>query len=56
MVWRVPEVMTIVPTRDAGNQNILIIKLGAFGNIVLSLAAFAAIRCAWSEDAIAESP
>jgi ADP-heptose:LPS heptosyltransferase len=44
MVWRVPEVMTIVPTRDAGNQNILIIKLGAFGNIVLSLAAFAAIR------------
>lgn len=29
---------------DTGRQNILIIKLGAFGNIVLSLAAFAAIR------------
>ena len=27
-----------------GRQNILIVKLGAFGNIVLSLAAFAAIR------------
>jgi ADP-heptose:LPS heptosyltransferase len=27
-----------------GEQNILIVKLGAFGNIILSLAAFAAIR------------
>ena len=27
-----------------GRQNILIVKLGAFGNIILSLAAFAAIR------------
>jgi ADP-heptose:LPS heptosyltransferase len=29
---------------SANRQNILIIKLGAFGNIILSLAAFAAIR------------
>jgi ADP-heptose:LPS heptosyltransferase len=29
---------------DTGRQNILIVKLGAFGNIILSLAAFAAIR------------
>jgi ADP-heptose:LPS heptosyltransferase len=29
---------------DTDRQNILIVKLGAFGNIVLSLAAFAAIR------------
>ena len=29
---------------DTSRQNILIIKLGAFGNIILSLAAFAAIR------------
>ncbi len=31
------------PAAD-GRQNILIVKLGAFGNIILSLAAFAAIR------------
>jgi ADP-heptose:LPS heptosyltransferase len=29
---------------ETGRQNILVVKLGAFGNIVLSLAAFAAIR------------
>jgi ADP-heptose:LPS heptosyltransferase len=29
---------------DTDRQNILIVKLGAFGNIILSLAAFAAIR------------
>ena len=29
---------------STGRQNILIVKLGAFGNIILSLAAFAAIR------------
>jgi ADP-heptose:LPS heptosyltransferase len=29
---------------DTGRQNILIVKLGAFGNIILSLSAFAAIR------------
>jgi ADP-heptose:LPS heptosyltransferase len=29
---------------DKSQQNILIVKLGAFGNIILSLAAFAAIR------------
>lgn len=29
---------------DTGQQNVLIVKLGAFGNIVLSLAAFSAIR------------
>jgi ADP-heptose:LPS heptosyltransferase len=31
-------------SKDTGRQNILIVKLGAFGNIILSLAAFAAIR------------
>lgn len=31
-------------TADPSVQNILVVKLGAFGNIVLSLAAFAAIR------------
>ena len=29
---------------DTRRQNILVVKLGAFGNIILSLAAFAAIR------------
>jgi ADP-heptose:LPS heptosyltransferase len=29
---------------ETAQQNILIVKLGAFGNIILSLAAFAAIR------------
>ncbi|HEY0184934.1 MAG TPA: glycosyltransferase family 9 protein [Rhodopila sp.] len=29
---------------ETGRQNILVVKLGAFGNIILSLAAFAAIR------------
>jgi ADP-heptose:LPS heptosyltransferase len=29
---------------EAGRQNVLVVKLGAFGNIILSLAAFAAIR------------
>ncbi len=31
-------------TSQQGEQNILVVKLGAFGNIILSLAAFAAIR------------
>jgi ADP-heptose:LPS heptosyltransferase len=38
---------TITGTRpygDPNRQNILVVKLGAFGNIILSLAAFAAIR------------
>lgn len=36
---------TDVPAHvKTGRQNILIVKLGAFGNIILSLAAFAAIR------------
>lgn len=29
---------------EPGRQNVLVVKLGAFGNIILSLAAFAAIR------------
>jgi ADP-heptose:LPS heptosyltransferase len=33
-----------MPLAEAGRQNILVVKLGAFGNIILSLAAFAAIR------------
>lgn len=33
-----------VPARTQAEQAILVIKLGAFGNIILSLAAFAAIR------------
>ncbi|MDR3534536.1 MAG: glycosyltransferase family 9 protein [Rhodopila sp.] len=32
------------PHAETGRQNVLIVKLGAFGNIILSLAAFAAIR------------
>jgi ADP-heptose:LPS heptosyltransferase len=32
------------PHGDPNRQNILVVKLGAFGNIILSLAAFAAIR------------
>src|ERR1700761_1988613 len=32
------------PIEPAPQENILIVKLGAFGNIVLSMAAFAAIR------------
>jgi ADP-heptose:LPS heptosyltransferase len=32
------------PIPDVGRENILIVKLGAFGNIILSLGAFAAIR------------
>jgi ADP-heptose:LPS heptosyltransferase len=33
-----------MPHAEMGRQNVLIVKLGAFGNIILSLAAFAAIR------------
>ncbi len=33
-----------LPITETNRQNILVIKLGAFGNIILSLAAFAAIR------------
>jgi ADP-heptose:LPS heptosyltransferase len=36
--------MDMRPHAEAGRQNILVVKLGAFGNIILSLAAFAAIR------------
>jgi ADP-heptose:LPS heptosyltransferase len=37
----IPQVLSPVGT---GRQNILVVKLGAFGNIILSLGAFAAIR------------
>jgi ADP-heptose:LPS heptosyltransferase len=33
-----------MPRAETRRQNILVVKLGAFGNIILSLAAFAAIR------------
>ena len=33
-----------MPHAQAERQNVLVVKLGAFGNIILSLAAFAAIR------------
>ena len=33
-----------MPHAETRRQNILVVKLGAFGNIILSLAAFAAIR------------
>jgi ADP-heptose:LPS heptosyltransferase len=32
------------PSPQANRQNVLVVKLGAFGNIILSMAAFAAIR------------
>jgi ADP-heptose:LPS heptosyltransferase len=34
----------VLPEAALGRENILVVKLGAFGNIVLSLGAFAAIR------------
>jgi ADP-heptose:LPS heptosyltransferase len=34
----------VLPHANPSRQNILVVKLGAFGNIILSLAAFAAIR------------
>jgi ADP-heptose:LPS heptosyltransferase len=34
----------VMPRVETRRQNILVVKLGAFGNIILSLAAFAAIR------------
>lgn len=34
----------LLPQAQTSRQNILVVKLGAFGNIILSLAAFAAIR------------
>ena len=37
-------IMAVRPDAETGRQNILVVKLGAFGNIILSLAAFAAIR------------
>lgn len=37
-------IMDVRPAVEIGRQNILVVKLGAFGNIILSLAAFAAIR------------
>ena len=36
--------MDALPNVNTDRQNILVVKLGAFGNIILSLAAFAAIR------------
>ena len=44
MVRPMQETATVSPRPKTGRRNILIVKLGAFGNIVLSLAAFAAIR------------
>lgn len=40
------------PIRQAGRRNILIVKFGAFGNIVLSFRAFAAIRAHHAGDRI----
>lgn len=37
-------IIDVLPHAEAHQQNILVVKLGAFGNIILSLAAFAAIR------------
>jgi ADP-heptose:LPS heptosyltransferase len=34
----------VLPSQETHRQNILVVKLGAFGNIILSLSAFAAIR------------
>lgn len=42
MAWQDMQGRKPIPAR--ADQNILVIKLGAFGNIILSLAAFAAIR------------
>ena len=39
-----PRETDVLPGEQTARQNILIVKLGAFGNIILSLAAFAAIR------------
>jgi ADP-heptose:LPS heptosyltransferase len=36
--------MDVLPRAETGRQNVLVVKFGAFGNIILSLAAFAAIR------------
>jgi ADP-heptose:LPS heptosyltransferase len=48
MVRREQTTTNILPSTESlatkARQNILIVKLGAFGNIILSLAAFAAIR------------
>jgi ADP-heptose:LPS heptosyltransferase len=44
MIWRTQAVTATAGPRGTGKQNILIVKLGAFGNIILSHAAFAAIR------------
>ena len=41
---RPAETETNISPLKKAQQNILIVKLGAFGNIILSLAAFAAIR------------
>jgi ADP-heptose:LPS heptosyltransferase len=43
MPWPARKERNISPSTKA-RQNILIVKLGALGNIILSLAAFAAIR------------
>ena len=44
MVQRESAIPDVSPEAGTGGQNVLVVKLGAFGNIILSLAAFAAIR------------
>ena len=44
MAWREQTMTDSLLAREKVRQNVLIVKLGAFGNIILSLAAFAAIR------------
>ncbi len=44
MAWHDKQESGSVTARTQPEQNILVIKFGAFGNVVLSLAAFAAIR------------
>src|SRR5271156_4830664 len=44
MAWQDKQDRGSVSARTQAEQAILVIKLGAFGNIILSLAAFAAIR------------
>jgi ADP-heptose:LPS heptosyltransferase len=44
MAWPKQTTSHLQPSTEAAHPNILIVKLGAFGNIILSLSAFAAIR------------
>jgi ADP-heptose:LPS heptosyltransferase len=51
MVPREQKSTDVSPSKP-GRQNILVVKLGAFGNIILSLGAFAAIRQHHAQDSI----